>query len=109
MQQAISAMDQEVDLITCGLHFGDDQLYDLLRAAKKHPRAKTLPFLVVHATDDKLSPMVRESIDIATKALGADQFVMLEDWRKEFGDEKAFAMLLATFKRFLKDRVDLYP
>lgn len=101
LQDALSALDNSIDLIMCNVQFGDSELYDFLRATKLHPRARHLPFLVITGQMDAFSPAILQSIEIATKASGADQFVDLARWRKELGDAKAFEKVAAVIHHHL--------
>src|SRR4051812_9967198 len=80
MQDAFAALIGPVDLIACSLHFGEGAVYDLLRYVKSLPDTKTIPFVVIYGADDPLLPAMRQSIEIATRALGADAFVELARW-----------------------------
>jgi CheY-like chemotaxis protein len=94
MSETMSAMNQhQIDLIACGIHFGEGELYDLLRYAKALPRTKSIPFIAVYGSGTELSPAMRQSVEIATRALGADAFVELAQWKAELGDEKAHKKL----------------
>jgi CheY-like chemotaxis protein len=100
MSETMAALNQhQVDLIACGIHFGEGELYDLLRYAKALPRTKAIPFIAVYGSGTELSPAMRQSVEIATRALGADAFVELAQWKAELGDEKAHKKLRDVFDK----------
>lgn len=101
MPDAVSAMDKGVDLIMCNVHFDDGALYDLLRIAKVHPLARSTPFFVVDASHTMSSPAIRHSIEIASKALGADMVIDMARWRHSMGEEAATTKVLGLVQEYV--------
>jgi hypothetical protein len=101
LQEAVAALDRPLDLIACGVHFGDGELYDFLRLAKAHPTARNVPFLVVDSGQEELYHYVHQSVDIASKALGAAAVIPITRWRNEMGDEQAFETYRKTIRKLL--------
>lgn len=99
---AVTALDQEIDLIACGVHFGDGHVYDLLRLAKAHPKAKHIPFLVVDSGTVELYPYVHQSVEIASRALGATSVIPIAKWRRELGDAAAFETYRQALRKILQ-------
>lgn len=93
LQEARTLLNEGPDLVLCGLHFDEGKMFDLLRYAKADPKTKSIPFLCVKSTEGVLSPTIFEGIEIASKALGADGFVELYDWKTKLGDEAAYDKL----------------
>lgn len=94
-------LEQPFDLIVCGLHFDDSRMFDLLRHAKSNPRTRSIPFVVVKASDGELSPTLQQGIEIACAALGADCFVELTTWEKHGGNAVAQQRLHGLLDRLL--------
>jgi hypothetical protein len=108
MQDAYGALIGPVDLIACGIHFGDGAMYDLLRYAKALPDTKTIPFLSVNGAEAALSPVIRQSVEIATRALGADAFVELAQWRLQLGDDRAYEKMRGVINGLMEDKVEKF-
>lgn len=100
--EAQSRVVQGIDLILCGLHFDEGRMFDLLRYVKANPATKSIPFLCIKSGDGTLSPALLESVEIASKALGADGFVVLHDWKKDFGDDAAYEKLRHLINRLIR-------
>lgn len=89
LEAAIARAYDQVDLILCGLHFDDSRMFDLLRSVKATPALRHIPFLCVKTTEGVLEPTFYESVRIATRALGAADFVDLSESANEQGAEQA--------------------
>ncbi|WP_151637792.1 hypothetical protein [Noviherbaspirillum aerium] len=90
LAEATSQLDQPYDLIACSVHFNDGQFYDFLRIAKAHPIARDVPFLVHFTGMENKRHYVSQSVEIASKALGAAEIIPIYQWRNELGNEEAF-------------------
>lgn len=90
------------DLILCNLQFDEGKMFDLLRHAKSDPNMKSIPFLCLNSTD-ALSPALIQSVEIASKAVGADAFVNIYAWRRQFGDAEAYRRLRAVMYDLLQN------
>lgn len=101
LADAVRALEQDIDLIACGAHFGDGEMYDFLRLAKAHRKAKTVPFLVVDSGSVELQSYLHQSVEIAAKALGAAAVVPISKWRREIGDPAAFERYRQTMRTLL--------
>jgi CheY-like chemotaxis protein len=102
LNEAVESMDQEIDLIACGVHFGDGEVYDLLRRAKAHPKTRNVPFLVIDSGEVELFSYVEQSVEIASRALGATAVIPITRWRRELGDEGAFENYRQAMRRILQ-------
>lgn len=89
LRDAHTLLDEGIHLIACGIHFGEGEMYDLLKFAKSRPETMQIPFLCVYGSGAQLSPAIRRSIGIATSALGADAFIDFTQWKLELGEEAA--------------------
>lgn len=103
MEEAQLALSKGVDLVMCGLHFDEGRMLDFLRFAKANPDTRSIPFICVKSTEDMLSPVMLQSVEIASKALGAARFVDLYEWRTALGDEQAFQKLRDCVAHAIQD------
>jgi CheY-like chemotaxis protein len=91
LAEARSMAPQKIDLIICGLHFDESRMFDFLRYVKADPDTRSIPFISVKATGADLSRTILQGIEIACKALGADQFIELSEWERKYGESEAHA------------------
>src|SRR5437868_6976999 len=90
LEEARSALDKSIDLVLCGLHFDEGRMLDFLRYAKADPSTRPIPFICIKIAEGMLSQAIIQSIEIASRALGADRFVDLHEWIIKLGDTKAY-------------------
>jgi CheY-like chemotaxis protein len=88
--EAVDQLEQQYDLIACSVHFNDGQFYDFLRIAKSHPIARDIPILVHFTGLESKHHYISQSVEIASKALGAAEVIPIYQWRSELGNEDAF-------------------
>jgi len=100
-ESALTALNGSFDVITCSIHFGDAQLYDFLRYAKRNPETKDIPFVCMLGGEDGLSATLHQSIEIATQSLGAGGFINFGDLRANLGTEAALKKLRDTLDSIL--------
>jgi hypothetical protein len=102
LHDAVIALEKEINLIACGVHFGDGEVYDLLRLAKAHPKTKNIPFLVIDSGTVELNSYVQQSVEIASRALGSAAVIPIAKWRRELGDEIAFETYRQAIRKILQ-------
>lgn len=93
MHDAERLLLEDFDVIVCGTHFAESQMFSLLRRAKTVPKSRHTPFLCVRVLDGELDSNAFQSISIAVQALDAAGFVDLNRWRRELGFDEARALL----------------
>jgi hypothetical protein len=101
LPEAKHALRRGADAILCELHFGEGELFDFLEHAKGQPESTLIPFICLHGSPQGLSRPLRQSVEIATRALGAELFIEISQWRAELGDEKAFEKLRGAIDELL--------
>ncbi len=106
MQDAFAALIGPVDLIACSMNFGEGAVYDLLRYVKSLPDTKKIPFVVIYDSDDPLLPAMRQSVEIATRALGAEAFAELARWSARVGNAKAYEKLMGILNDLMAGATD---
>ncbi|PMB48677.1 hypothetical protein CEN41_00630 [Fischerella thermalis CCMEE 5330] len=89
LNEAISLLKNDVDLIVCGIHFDESRMFDLLRIAKADPSLRDIPFLCFRDMNSALTLSILEGMQIACKAMGAVEFVDLFNLKSQFGIQQA--------------------
>lgn len=82
-----------IDLIIAGIHFDESRMFNLLRYAQADPVTNGIPFLCLKILDDQIAPTFMQSVEIASRALGARDFIDFSEWRARLGDGEAFSRL----------------
>lgn len=100
LEEATLALD-EVDAVLCNIHFDEGALFDLLRLAKAHKRARSVPFFVIDSSAIPATPAITQSIGIASKALGAEEVIHLTRMVSELGERAACLKVL----QLVRDRL----
>jgi hypothetical protein len=106
IDQARSALSPNFNLIICGLHFENGQMYDFLKFSKAYQLTTDIPFLCIQLTGGILPYGAFKSMVTAFNVLGGDMFVQLAKWRIELGDEQAFSKLLDVIEVLGGKRLD---
>jgi CheY-like chemotaxis protein len=92
-------LTRHFNLILCGMHFDECQMFDFLRYCKANPNTSSIPFLCLRSLQGALDDAVCKSIDLASIALGAERFVDLVSWQIRYGDENAAEKLQLLVKQ----------
>ncbi|WP_334189304.1 hypothetical protein [Noviherbaspirillum sp.] len=79
--------------ILCGLHFDEGRMFDLLNLVKSRQNTKDIPFICINTLNTVLSDAVIRVVEVAANATGTHGFIEFSKWRKELGDDAAFAKL----------------
>jgi CheY-like chemotaxis protein len=85
---AVANLHEEIRLILCNIHFGDGDMYSLLRHAKAKDGTREIPFVCIDDSSDELPLSLRQSVEIATRTLGAETFISFAHWKAVFGERK---------------------
>ena len=101
LKGALARLEQPLDIIGLSVHFNNGQFYDFLRLAKAHPIARNVPVIVVHTGNEAFYEYISQSVEIASKALGAAEVVPITRWRETLGNEAAFIKYREVIKRLL--------
>lgn len=101
LAEAIAELDHPYDLIACSVHFNDGQFYDFLRMTKAHPVARDVPFLVHFTGMETRHHYISQSVEIASKALGAAEIIPIYQWRNELGNDAAFSKYREVIRKWV--------
>jgi CheY-like chemotaxis protein len=101
LADALAALRSHADIamVVCGVHFDESRMYDLLEFARR--RLPEVPFVCVRARQTEISRISRQSIAIATKALGAVEYMDFAAAVAEIGRKAAEQRLTEVFLRQL--------
>jgi CheY-like chemotaxis protein len=70
---------KSIDLIISAVHLEHDgSVFDLLKVAKGNPSTSHIPFVFYCARSSKFARSVRDGLQIAARALGADKYITME-------------------------------
>jgi hypothetical protein len=65
----------EIDVILCGIYFGQTRMFDLLRVARQE--FPEIPFVCCRIGDTEIPQVTVEAVGIAAKSMGAAGFINL--------------------------------
>ncbi|HVL75387.1 MAG TPA: hypothetical protein VM406_05175 [Noviherbaspirillum sp.] len=99
LHAAKAQLDHRPDLIVCALYFDDSRMFDLLRHLKADEATRGIPFIAVKTTEGALSTTLRQGIEIACAALGAEKFVDYVEWEQQFGAATAREKMRSLARR----------
>ncbi|HEY4540827.1 MAG TPA: hypothetical protein VIG66_00460 [Noviherbaspirillum sp.] len=102
LSQAKQQLENVIDMTVCDLYFDDSRMFDLLRRAKADESTRTMPFLAIKTSDGALSATLRQGVEIACAALGAEKFIDLAQWEQSYGRPAAHERLRALVAHALQ-------
>lgn len=90
-QSLLAALDRlpMADVIICGIHFDESRMFDLLSYVRARPEYDSTPFIVYRDLEYALDTTLFKSMEVATKALGANDFIDLFMLKQNYGIEEA--------------------
>lgn len=90
LRAAEAAIDEQIGLIVCGVHFDQGSMFELLRIAKAHPVGRGIPFFLVLREETSHPQSVIKGIKGAATLLGADAFIDLGELRTHMDTQEIF-------------------
>lgn len=66
------------ELIVATTCFDESRMFDLLRYCKAHLASQSVPFVAMRIDGLRMDDMTHQAIQIATKALGAEEYIDLQ-------------------------------
>ena len=91
--EACAELDDSVRLVTCGVHFDNGKVFDLLRLVREQASTAHLPFFILLGADSRYSRAVVQGIRVAAKLLKVTAFTDLTRFADKLGDEASIAAL----------------
>ncbi len=89
VDEALDRLSSEVDLIVSAVHLEHDgSVFDFLKLAKENPETSHIPFVFYCSQSSRFARSVRDGLQIAAMAIGADKYVTMETFNSmELRDE----------------------
>lgn len=87
--EAIAALNAEIGLIACGVHFDEGMMFELLNAARSNPATRSTPFYVLFRPEPGYSQSIIDGMRRASKLLGASDFIDLLQMMRDLGETGA--------------------
>lgn len=79
VDEAMDRLTSDVDLIVSAVHLEHDgSVFDFLKLAKGNPETNHIPFVFYCSQSSKFARSVRDGLQIAARAIGADKYVTME-------------------------------
>jgi PleD family two-component response regulator len=98
LDEATRALDRsDYDLIIIGVHFDESRMFDLLRQIRADERYQAKPVVCV-ASQRFGTPISIESLEVATRVLGAQAFI---DFGRHGDNDAGNAAIRSVVERFL--------
>lgn len=72
MSEAIATLERRrFDLVIVGVHFDESRSFDLMDWIKSAPRGASKPFILFCSRDTRVTRLLHDSLEVASRALGA--------------------------------------
>lgn len=84
-EEACAELDDSVRVVTCGVHFDNGKVFDLLRFVRENPRSADLPFFILLGAGSRYSPAIVQGIRAAAKLLKVTAFTDLTRFSDKLG------------------------
>jgi hypothetical protein len=78
LAHAKNILSSAFELIIAATCFDESRMFDLLRYCKAHPDFQAIPFVAMRIDGLHMDEMTHQAIQIATKALGAEEYIDLQ-------------------------------
>ncbi|OWW20564.1 hypothetical protein [Noviherbaspirillum denitrificans] len=104
-EDACAAIVSGVDLVTCGVHFDNGRVFDLLRRVRGDPGTAELPFFILLGAGSRYSPAIIQGIRAAAKLLKVTAFTDLNRFADKLGKEES----LAALRQGIRDAIAIRP
>jgi len=75
---ARNLLSSTYELIVATTCFDESRMFDLLRYCKAHPDSQMIPFVAMRIDGLHMDDITHQAIQIATKALGAEEYIDLQ-------------------------------
>ncbi|WP_194725031.1 hypothetical protein [Noviherbaspirillum malthae] len=100
-QDAETLLAKDFSLVTCGVHFDQGRMFDLLQLVRSNPKSYQVPFLLALGREVKYSPAILQGIETAAGSLGATAFINMLELVSSMGKENAYEDIRRTVRRLL--------
>jgi hypothetical protein len=97
-EEACAHLDAGIRLVSCGVHFDNGKVFDLLRHVRENPETANLPFFIMLGAGSRYSPAIVQGIRAAAKLLKATAFTDLTRFADKVGNDASIASLRQGIK-----------
>jgi hypothetical protein len=91
--EACAKLDDSISLVTCGVHFDNGKVFDLLRLVRESTRTENLPFFILLGAGSRYSPAIIHGIRSAAKLMKVTAFTDLARFSDKIGKDESIAAL----------------
>lgn len=78
LANAQQVLSNKFELIVAATCFDESRMFDLLRYCKASPDFQSIPFVAMRIDGINMDDMTHQAVQIATKALGAEDYIDLQ-------------------------------
>ncbi|WP_420476950.1 hypothetical protein [Noviherbaspirillum sp. ST9] len=103
--EACAQLKNDVRLVTCGVHFDNGRVFDLLRFVRENPRTANLPFFILLGAGSRYSPAIVQGIRAAAKLLKVTAFTDLT----RFSDKLGTSASIDALRQGIRDAIAAQP
>lgn len=103
--EACAQLNNNIRLVTCGVHFDNGRVFDLLRFVRENPRTASLPFFILLGAGSRYSPAIIEGIRAAAKLLKVTAFTDLT----RFSDKLGTSASIDALRQGIRDAIAAQP
>lgn len=100
-QGAEALLAKDISLVTCGVHFDQGRMFELLQLVRSKPKLREVPFLLALGREVKYSPAILQGIESAAESLGATAFINMLELVSSIGKEGAYEDIRRTVRRLV--------
>lgn len=106
---ACAKLDGTISLVTCGVHFDNGKVFDLLRHVRENPCTESLPIFMLLGAGSRYSPAIVHGIRAAAKLLKVTAFTDLARFSDKLGKEESIAALRQGIRDAISAREQQAP
>lgn len=104
LAEAQAALNADLGLIACGVHFDDGRMFDLLKLIKADPALCSIPFWGILRDEGMLSSAITRGIRTAMKSMGANGLFNLSQLGPASSEAAALSELRMAIRNTLENR-----
>lgn len=101
LKEAEAQLGPDIGLVSCGVHFDEGAMFDLLHAVKAHPQMQGVPFYLLVGENSQFTDSMLLGIRAAAELLAVRGFIELAKVKQQVGEAKAYERLRAAVREAL--------
>jgi len=75
--------DDEIDMVIAAVHLEEGNVFDLIREIRRDDDLKRIPIVCLNINPGRCANYLNDSLEVASKALGADRFITMQHYDSE--------------------------